>query len=185
MNVFIVLQNFILVGPMYAHCFAYDTATDFTDNEHYKGGKGYKDCLQCDPNYYCIKDNRQTCEYIPDLKGYYDYDERCKDSCTNLFDFVCLACEKDRYTECQTKLKSDNINCVDGIQNCMEYDSGSATDDYIECLKCDKDNGYYCIDDIRTSCEKIDNNSLYYPINDDSSYSYSCLSRCNSKFPRL
>jgi hypothetical protein len=166
-----------------AHCIDYDKDTAFIDNERNKGGKGYRDCLTCETNYYCIKDNRQICEYIPNLKGYYDYDDRCKDSCASIFSFVCLACVKDRCTECQTKLKSDNIHCVDGIPNCLKYDSANARDDYIECLQCDKEKGYYCIDDIRTSCEKVDNTSLYYQLNPDTSNSYSCLSRCDSKFP--
>ena len=165
------------------HCKDYDKATEFTDSARNKGGKGYRDCLNCETDYYCIKDNRQSCEYIPDIKGYYDYDDRCKDSCASIFTFVCLACTKERCTECQTKLKNDKIHCVDGIENCIKYDSASATDDYIECLQCDKEKGYYCIDDIRTSCEKVDNTSLYFPINDDTSDSYSCLSRCDSKFP--
>ena len=169
------------------HCIEYDTDTEFIDTARNKGGKGYRDCKTCDTNYYCIRNNRQSCEYISqtDLKGYYDYDDRCKDSCASIFTFVCLACTKERCTECQTKLKSDNIHCVDGIENCIKYNSSSATDDYIECSQCDKKNGYYCIDDIRTSCEKVENTSLYYSITDDTSddLPYSCLSRCDSKFP--
>jgi len=164
------------------HCSEYDTDTEFLDNQRNKGGKGYKDCKTCETNYYCIKDNRESCEYIPDLKGYYDYDDRCKDSCASIFTFVCLACEKDRCTECQTKLKSDNIHCVDGIPNCLVYDSAHASDTYIECLQCDKSNGYYCIDDDRTSCEKIENINLYYQITIDTPPTYSCYSRCDSKF---
>ena len=71
------------------HCIDYDKASEFKDNAGNKGGIGYRDCLKCDTNYYCIRDNRQSCEYISqtDLKGYYDYDDRCKDSCASIFTF--------------------------------------------------------------------------------------------------
>ena len=167
------------------HCSQYNESTVFIDIEGNKGGEGYKECQKCEDNYYCIRENRGICEYIPDLTGYYDYDDRCKDSCANEFTFVCLECVKERCQKCLTKHKSDNIHCIEGIQHCLAYDSENqnVNDSYIECSKCDKANGYYCIGNIRTSCEKIENTSLYYPTFKDNDTFYSCYNRCDSDYP--
>ena len=167
------------------HCSQYNESTVFIDIEGNKGGEGYKECQKCEDNYYCIRENRGICEYIPDLTGYYDYDDRCKDSCANEFTFVCLECVKERCQKCLTKHKSDNIHCIEGIQHCLAYDSENqnVNDSYIECSKCDKTNGYYCIGNIRTSCEKIENTSLYYPTFKDNDTFYSCYNRCDSDYP--
>ena len=168
------------------NCIKYNESTLFKDVAHNKGGDGYRECETCKTNYYCIKENKSICEYISQssLESYYDYGNGCKDSCANKFTFVCLKCLPDRCIECQTKLKSDQIHCIEGIPNCLAYDSNNpnVNDTYIECLQCDKNNGYYCIDDIRTSCKKIANMSLYFQINDDTSTKYSCYSKCDTKF---
>ena len=165
------------------NCHIYDETTAFIDNDHNNGGIGYKECLTCNEDSYCIKENKGICQYIPDKTGYYDYGNGCMDSCANEFTFVCLECIKERCTKCQTKLKSDNIHCIEGIKNCINYDSQSANDTYIECLQCDKDNGYYCIDENRTACEKIDNITLYYPTVEDTPESYSCYNKCSIDYP--
>ena len=167
------------------HCREYNLSTVFIDIDDNKGGEGYKECQKCEDHYYCIKENKGICEHIPDLTGYYDYGNDCKDACANEFTFVCVECVKERCQKCLTKHKTDNIHCVEGIQNCLAYDSESplVNDTYIECAKCDRDKGYYCIGNIRTSCEKIVNISLYYPTVLDNDTFYSCYNRCDSDYP--
>ena len=105
------------------HCREYNLSTVFIDIYGNKGGEGYKECQKCEDHYYCIKENKGICEHIPDLTGYYDYGNDCKDACANEFTFVCVECVKERCQKCLTKHKTDNIHCVEGIQNCLAYDS--------------------------------------------------------------
>jgi hypothetical protein len=153
----------------------------YIDDKTNNGGEGYSSCKECETDHYCYQGNKSICKEIKNLTGYYNYDnDGCKDACENIFTPICLECVKDRCTNCLTRLKSDNINCVKGIDHCVWYDKDKGNDTYIECLLCDKDNSYYCIDDIRTVCKKV-NISLFYPLKRGETYT--CYQKCDVIYP--
>lgn len=165
------------------NCETYDEDSKKPDTARNGGGDGYFECDKCDDDYACFLDNRAKCDKI-DLPStaYYDYGNGCLDTCENAYTFVCLECNKERCTNCQTRHKSDNINCVKGIYNCSTYDKDPAhgNDTYIECLQCDEPNNFICYKDNRTFCRHVENKESYYKL--DTSYEYSCYNKCDDKF---
>ena len=77
------------------------------------------------------------------------------------------------------------------IPHCINYlESSSYTDlttncggdGYRECEQCDKTNNYYCINDNRTSCLKIEEKykDNFYRMGDEP---YPCLRNCSIQYP--
>ena len=167
------------------HCNKYDLSTLFTDSDTNGGGDGYKECKECDnnSNYFCINNNKTICEYIePNNLQYYfnqtDDPYSCIKKCSLEFDY-CSKCNKSRCIDCVVDFKKDGT-CYKPIENCLEYKKHQDNnDDYIECIKCDQNNNYYCINNNRNLCEKIDYINYYYPIEDDDS---SCMKKCEETF---
>lgn len=159
------------------NCKVYDGL--YKDDKTNNGYDGYSFCKQCENDHYCIRDNKAICQEIKNLTGYYTYnDDGCKDECENVFTSICLECEKERCKNCKTRLKiSDDRYCVEGIPHCDIYDKEKGNDTYIECLRCDQD--YYCINNIRTACKKVDIN-LYYPLKKGDPDT--CYEMCDDKF---
>jgi len=164
------------------NCKVYDNNSIVENDQTNNGGKGYRECQECEKDHYCMRDDKTICQEIKDLTGYYDYGNSCKDECENIFPF-CLRCDASKCEECLTRFKSDKVHCVDGIPHCLEYDHTDYKNDdtYIECLLCDKDKNYYCIDDIRTICEKVDNISLYFKLNPGNDQT--CYRECDDEYP--
>ena len=165
------------------NCEIYDEDSKRSDTANNGGGDGYFECDKCDDNYACFLDNRAKCDKkdLPST-AYYDYGNGCLDTCENAYTFVCLGCVKERCINCQTRHKSDNINCVKGIYNCSIYDTDPAhgNDTYIECYRCDEDNNFICYKDNRTFCRHVENKESYYKLDQD--YEYSCYNKCDDKF---
>ena len=144
------------------NCKVYNFSSAFIDKDN-GYGESYRDCLECDSDYYCVKDNKSKCEYIePNLiKNYYTKRNGCREECKIKFS-DCLECTEERCSKCITIIRQDG-KCVKGIENCKTYDIQHANDTYIECLECDNEHGYYCIDKVKTECKYI-NRDLYYEI---------------------
>ena len=161
------------------NCLLYNESSKFIDKEN-GNGYSYRDCEKCKINHYCIQNNKSICEYINPLKNnsYYDYGNGCMDKCENIFS-DCLECTKEKCINCTTYPKQDG-KCLKSIPNCKSHDKEHANETYIECLECNNENGFFCVDNKKTSCEKIVNKSLYYKIEDKK---YSCLSKCEDKYP--
>ena len=163
------------------NCKTYKESSKYTDYSTNKGGDGYKECEICEDKHYCIQDNKAICQYIETLNpGYYEYGNGCYDTCENKFTFVCLDCDFDKCINCATRhKKSDENQCVEGIHNCKIYDSEHGNDTYIECLKCNEEEGFLCYKDMRTVCINA-NISLYYKL--EPSNNYSCYNKCDDKY---
>ena len=165
------------------NCETYDEDSKRPDHQTNGGGEGYFECDKCDTNYACFLENRAKCDLIDrPSTAYYDYGNGCLDTCENAYTFVCLECIKEKCTKCQTRHKSDEVHCVNGIRNCSIYDQDPThgNDTYIECLRCDEANNFICIKQNRTFCKQVEKKESYYKL--DTSYEYSCYNKCDDKF---
>ena len=162
------------------NCLIYDQNSSKPDILTNNGHDGYTECKTCEEKHYCIKQNKSICQYIESVEnGYYTNSFGCQEKCEDKFTFVCLKCEEEKCTLCQTRNKSDGT-CVKGILNCIEYDQKSGNDTYIECLHCDEENGFYCIDNNRDTCENV-NINLYYDL--DPFNGSTCYRKCDKNYP--
>ena len=165
-------------SPRIPNCKRYNFSSAFIDKDN-GYGESYRSCLECEQYYYCVKDNKSKCEYIdPNYsKNYYTKRNGCIEECKIKFS-DCLECYEERCTKCITIIRQDG-KCVKGIDNCKTYDTDNANDTYIECLECDNEHGYYCINNVKTECKYI-NVDLYYEIE---TKAYPCVKKCSDIFP--
>ena len=125
--------------------------------------------------------------------GYYNitkYDDkkihffRCVENCN-----VCKnasVCE-----QCLPTHKIKAQKCVDKIENCLGYnesyfhekdpENGNGKG-YIECIHCDNDNKYFCLDMNKKVCQLIEdyNPETYYKMEEEENFS--CIQKCSKKF---
>lgn len=160
------------------NCKEYNEKSDYIDILTNNRSIGYKECKVCEDHHYCIKDDKTICKYIESLERYYTNKIGCQEKCEDKFTFVCLKCIEDECQECQTKILSTGY-CVKGVLNCLVYDKESGDDTFMECLHCDEANGYYCIDNNRTSCENV-NRTLYFKLEPISGSV--CIRKCDRKY---
>ena len=147
------------------------------------GALSYMKCLQCNnsASYYCINDNRATCVHNPtiNLRKYGPIEtgnNPCIMLCSERF-FNCESCNLTSCTICNQQNHFINYygNCLKEIDNCFRHDPYKNTS---ECLRCDKYNNYYCIEDNRTYCQHITKNDIisYFEM---TSSENSCVKLCN------
>ena len=182
------------------HCIKYNESYNYTDDETNGGGIGYIECRNCDINnkYFCVNMNKNICQFVENYtdKTYYRMeDEKDKFSCIQKCDEKyphCIECVKNKCKICEPEYFVNNTGyCQERIPHCYQYNTSFKINDiktngggigYPECEKCDKDNNYFCINMIKTSCDFIEPNNInfYY---DEEIRDYSCKKRCNETFP--
>ena len=141
----------------------------------------YKQCLECDNQYYCIQNNTLNCRKVENISLYYSYKyiiddkeincfERCNNTLRN-----CLKCNKNSCTLCLDGYELNNNNyCVKKIDNCVNQNMDI---NYEQCLQCRSN--YYCIGNDSAHCQSIDNIQYYYNFTETPIY---CIQRCNETF---
>ncbi len=164
------------------HCEIYDENSKYPDNINNGGGDGYKECEKCFDNYYCIQNNKSICQYISkeEIYAYYDFGNGCKDLCSNKFPY-CETCNANRCLTCLTYMKSDGT-CVEGIKNCKKYNKETANETYVECSQCDNENGYFCINMTKTSCNKINMEEKVHYYDMEQNTNYPCIRKCEHEY---
>ena len=164
------------------HCEIYDEDSKYTDNDNNGGGEGYKDCEKCFDDYYCIQNNKSICQYISgeEIDTYYNYGNGCKDLCSNKYPY-CETCDENKCITCLTHMKSDGT-CVEGIKNCKKYNKETANETYVECSQCDNENGYFCINMTKTSCNKINMEEKIYYYDMEQNTNYPCIRKCEHEY---
>ena len=166
-------------------CENYNT-TNPKEMEDNGGALSYTECENCNnsANFFCVNMNKKECIEIKDYNKsiYFDMEDKpfpCVKKCEDEFQ-NCLTCNKSSCILCnQTHhLINNRGNCVEIIDFCEEQDLDI---DYKKCNKCKQNDNYYCIDDDRTQCHKINDINHFYKIEPDNIYS--CRGKCN-KIPK-
>ena len=144
-----------------------------------------KECLQCNPNYYCVNGDTSKCTRITNnLNLYYKYEIQpqntsgnieCYIMCSDLFD-NCLGCTRDKCTKCENGYFIYEGKCVSNITGCIDhfYDGVKK-----ECKMCNMAESYYCFNNSKTECKKVDLNTYieyYYLTEENDSPCYSSCS---------
>ena len=142
----------------------------------------YKQCLECDNQYYCIQNDTLNCRKVENISLYYSYkyitiDDKeinCFERCNNTFK-NCLKCNKNSCTLCIDGYElNNNKYCVKKIDNCVNQNMNI---NYEQCLECRSN--YYCIGNDSAHCQSIDNIQYYYYFTETPIY---CIKRCNETF---
>ena len=165
-------------------CKDYDnsTSSQFYDNV---GHLAYKYCSNCDNNkgFYCVDGNKTTCVNLTDYDNetYYNMESKeypCVQKCDIKFK-NCSKCTSQTCIKCKydNQFINDNHNCVENITHCSIQ---NRTNDNKECLKCDREAGYYCIGNDTINCERIDDIKFYYSYKTERNIE--CIERCNNTF---
>ena len=183
------------------YCLKYNE-TYFLEKDPENGnGKGYIECLHCDNNrnYFCEDMNKNSCvlinEYTDNPKKYYKMEDNkeysCVQKCNKKF-ANCIECNKSQCTKCEMKYFVNSTGyCQERIPHCIDYLESSiytdlttngGGDGYRECEQCDEAHNYFCINDTRTSCLKIEEKykDNFYRMGDEQ---YSCLRNCSIQYP--
>jgi hypothetical protein len=156
------------------------TYSDYLEDNGF--GLSYLECENCNnsANYFCYNMDKKNCMKIDDYNDtlYFKMENKnysCVKKCEEEFS-NCLTCNKSTCILCnQTHhLINNRGNCVEIIDHCQEQ---RLDVDYPECNKCDISNSYYCVNNNKTKCVKIEDIIHYYKIN--SGDAYSCVSNCN------
>ena len=150
------------------------------------GNYSYLECLNCNgsADYYCLNENKSICNLIPNinmsiyapLPGLsYECYKKCEDRysfCVTCNSTKCIVCnESDRFI-------NENGNCVKEIEHCERH---NLTNDIPECLHCQEDQDYYCINTDRSQCQYISEANIisYYKIDNTQG---SCVKLCNETY---
>ena len=182
-----------------ANCLEYNELNFTLNDPENGGGKGYKECIHCDNEnkFFCEDMVKTVCKKINDYSEttYYKMEENqpysCVQKCDKKFD-NCIECVKNKCIKCQPKYFVNSTGyCEERIPHCQKYLESSIYTDlitngggnaYEKCEECDQSNFYFCINNIRTSCLKIDQKDInnFYKIEEDE---YSCLRNCSIQYP--
>ena len=162
-----------------------------------------KQCIICNEShtyYVGTKENDENpiyCYNSTPGEGYYDTNEY-RNGKTYYFRCIenCIKCHKDSKDKCDQCdpihfLDKTNFTCEEErIPGCKDYDNSSSFDDnernnggkaYDKCFNCDNDAGFYCVDNIKTSCVNLSNytNETYYNMENKE---YPCVQQCDKKY---
>ena len=116
-------------------------------------------------------------------KTYFQCIKNCY-NCTGATKDICLQCAPTHYINSTTK------ECEERIPNCLEYDKiNIITNDenngggigYKECLKCDNNNHFYCVDGNKSKCVEVKNynSQNYYNMEE---IEYPCIRKCSDQY---
>ena len=179
------------------HCIEYNESYFFNDNDRNGGGKSFIECSRCNnpEGYYCLNMNKTVCHSISNYsdENYFKmentpfpcihrYIKGCKEYTQN--QSLCKICEPEFVV-------NEAGYCEERIHHCLKYRNSSAFNDtlrngggigYRECDQCDNSSNYYCFEENRTTCQKLnpEDKRYYFEMSDDS---YPCLNNCSLKYP--
>ena len=164
-------------------CLNYDNSS----LEKVNGVDAYTKCLNCKNNekYYCVNGTKEECVFLSDYNNetYWIMESKtfpCVQRCDVKYK-NCLKCNSTNCIQCKTNnyFINQNNNCVENIQNCKNQ---NRVVDEKECLKCDEDNGYFCVNYDISRCQYLDKNTLHLYYEDTingNSYNIKCYIRCS------
>jgi len=150
------------------------------------GNYSYLECLNCNDSadYYCLNENKSICNLIPNINmsiyaplPWLSYD--CYKKCEDRYSF-CVTCNSTKCIVCNesNRFINENGNCVKEIEHCERH---NLTNDIPECLHCQEDQDYYCINTDRSQCQYISEANIisYYKIDNTQG---SCVKLCNETY---
>ena len=168
----------------------------------------YKRCILCRKfnnskpySYYIGEVDNETshinCTDITPKGGYYETIKYNDDEFTHYFKCIenCNVCtDAIKCSQCLPthKIKDDGKFCEIRIPNCILYnETYNYTDNetngggigYIECLQCNIEKKYFCLNMNKKECKYVDDYELgtYYRMENEND-NYSCIERCNNTF---
>lgn len=135
------------------------------------------ECNECEDNYNCIGNNKNSCINITNRDFYFELNNSCFEKCDNKFD-NCSKCNSSQCLECQNGFFLYRGRCEKNITGCIDniYDGSKK-----ECNLCNKNENYYCLNKNRDVCHKKSSSeiSFYYQTNETS---YPCYEKCDTLF---
>ena len=141
-------------NPIY--CFNSTPGEGYYNTTDYRNGKKYyfrciENCIKCDKNH---KDKCIQCDPI------------------HFLDKTNLTCEEERIPGCKD---------YNNISYFIDDDRNNGGKAYDKCYNCDNDAGFYCVDNIKTSCVNLSNytNETYYNMENKE---YPCVQQCDKKY---
>ena len=156
----------------------------------------YSQCFVCAPGnvYVGKRENDQNPIKCYPSRPTGSYYKTTIDNKTYYFECIehCLRCsKKDECDVCEPEYKLKYNKCVQRIIGCKTYDNSSSSSFYDHeenndglgyklCDKCDNDTDYYCINNNKSICQNISRTEIdtfYYFLNN------SCVNKCESTFP--
>ena len=150
------------------------------------GNYSYLECLNCNgsADYYCLNENKSICNLIPNINmsiyaplPWLSYD--CYKKCEDKYSF-CVTCNSTKCIVCNesNRFINENGNCVKEIEHCERHNLNK---DIPECLHCQEDQDYYCINTDRSQCQYISEANIisYYKIDNTQG---SCVKLCNETY---
>ena len=184
-----VSMEILLPIPEYTYDKFYELAENGKCPKYCSECKEYKKCFECNNDYpYYIgtkmnDNNPIICSAEKPSSDYYNITIGKNTVFFKCFE-NCLYCiEEKKCNGCYPKyyLGAKNETCEDSISGCKVYNIDSLENDpkngnyprYKECSQCDNDNNFYCIDNNKAYCQKIDDINAYYNNNND------CKSKCS------
>ena len=154
-----------------------------------EGVEAYTKCLNCknNENYYCVNGTKEKCVYLSDYNNetYWTMENKpfpCVQRCDVKYK-NCLNCNSETCTKCKIddSFINQNHNCVENIKNCKNQNHQT---DEKECLECDEENSYFCVNYDKTKCQKIDKSTLHLYFEDIiPPNNIKCYIRCSDSFP--
>ena len=178
-------------------CLEYNETYYHESDPENNGGKGYIECLHCDNDnkYFCLNMNKNICELVEDYTEttYYRMEDNKQFSCIqkcNIKFNHCKECVKERCKICEPEYYlNSSVLCEERIPHCIKYNKSSSFNDpkngggigYKECEQCNNTSNYYCFNNNKTTCEKLNQDIKYYYKMDDSPFS--CIRECKLEYP--
>ena len=136
------------------------------------------ECNKCEDDYNCIGVQKSECVKVDDMKYYHQIiNSNCIERCSTSYN-NCLECNNEKgCTKCKEGYFVYNGNCLENITGCINnYFDGTKKG----CNECDMNKGYYCINQTKEECYRLNIYSLlprYYLI---PNINYPCYNSCDT-----
>ena len=136
-----------------------------------------KECINCKDGYHCIGKTKSECIIVDNIKYFHDITgSSCIQRCSTTHN-KCLECNEKECTKCEDGYFVYNGKCMENITGCINnYFDGTKKG----CNECDMNKGYYCINQTKEECYRLNIYSLlphYYLISD---INYPCYNPCEA-----
>ena len=126
--------------------------------------KNTSECLICNEtnDYYCIEEDRTYCQYISD-NDFKSYSKMTSDAtscvklCNKTWNETCLECNHSGCTKCKEGYFIYKGYCYKNMTGCIDNTFNNEVEKINECNKCNKNEGFYCLNLTRTECYYLEN----------------------------
>ena len=138
----------------------------------------YSECSKCENDFNCIGVQKSECIKVDNMKYYHPIvNSNCIERCSKTYD-NCLECNNEqKCTKCNEGYFVHNGECMENITGCINnYYDGTKKG----CNECDGNKGYFCINQTKEECYKLNIYSLlprYYLV---SNINYPCYNPCDT-----